>query len=1361
MKHKAHLEPKPLKTFRDKYLAVIMMVAALFITSLVSAQTDSAKYSPINGYGFKYKRWIGDSIVVIPLSTSPHTPYRAGGIRYNPGDSTLQLWTGHQWNSITTTGGSGIDTAYAYDDSTLFIQTATQSYFIPIKGQNIANASLTASGDYTQDWANYWFFLNNLKALDLNSSRLDPNYPGNIKTFRFYSDSTAAAYPLQLAWGLKDISNSGIDSVHGEINSNLVGTSLVHWGHGSNRYAEIDVKGNIIDPTIELTAVSETKGSGIIIGSTTYITPNDSLRLRAVSGGGQKMLTLRAMTGNIGTVSYMDLPTGGGSTTLSNSGSGYRLVKTPSGAIATWFFGYGTIGDSTTNTNALTIKADTSSTNHLVTQSDLNDTAAVLRAAIGSGGSGETNTASNVGSGAGLYKTKSGVDLQFKSITSDATITVTGNTDDVNIKADTGYLKGVYLPLNLPGVKTINQAGNNIRFVGGGKVRVDSLSLRKTMKFFMTADSAVGFGHSIMAGANANPQDSSYFTIATRFYGIFGDNQGVGGSVVHEVVQKQMKWINAGHNAFTMYMPAINDIRLNNIFSGNRRTINYISNGVRSMWMNHFAKAATGASDGSLTRNGTWTTSFDVAAVGGKVTNGAFTSTAGDYIEYTFSDSSVGFQVMGVSSAGASTVTVKIDGVTVETFNTNDQYNDYIGIFAPMAKFYTGLANTSHIIRVTNTAGGFMVMDYFTSLRDAITAPPICIFHEPHLNPAEYPNGQASDAAIDTINVKYDSIYNTLPAPWKARTLVARTNTRYDATTADCSDNVHPSNQGHRKIAQAYFDAYRSAIGSDSGTVQYGEDGFLYVDSKKIPYINTLGLGDVINNNSTLTSPADIHGQAFRLHDFSNIDLNFFKISGNVNALAHGILGVQGTQGGLFIGSRTGDTTKGFNFFTESGKLSVFDLYNGRTNIISDTSQRTAFFNNPFDNAFNTPSATIDIGGNFTGRPGFIPFKMRKSIWVGTPEAYGWEADSLYVGWTNGGGLRDTIATRGWARANLSGGGSDGNGIYSGSGSLSTGTTVTFGSNDLTFAATSTGKFKLNIGSDATGDMYIRNSSGNVSRIAGGSTGQALLWGGGGVPVWTTPDIVSGSGNGASGRLAFWNGSSTITSDANGLYSASNNGTLSIGTTNTQGHLNTGGNKNLTSTGANTYFASATFTDATTSASGTSSSFGINSFGGPTIAATNTGVTFPNIWTVLIDPPIDGTNATTTHKYALGTTGNGHIQAGGNIELAGNLYASSGVHVAVTTVSTNATITTERNVILVDATSGNVTITLPAASAAYNSTLGTGVHYKFKRKDNSGNTITIQRAGSDTIDGGSSFTLTTQYEVKELIALSSTTWGLF
>lgn len=54
-----------------------------------------------------------------------------------------------------------------------------------------------------------------------------------------------------------------------------------------------------------------------------------------------------------------------------------------------------------------------------------------------SGGGGEVNTASNVGGFISLFKQKTGVDLEFKTVqSSDSTITVTGNTSDVDLKVN-------------------------------------------------------------------------------------------------------------------------------------------------------------------------------------------------------------------------------------------------------------------------------------------------------------------------------------------------------------------------------------------------------------------------------------------------------------------------------------------------------------------------------------------------------------------------------------------------------------------------------------------------------------------------------------------------------------------------------------------------------------------------------------------------------------------------------------------------------------------------------------------------------------------------------------------------------------
>lgn len=129
-----------------------------------------------------------------------------------------------------------------------------------------------------------------------------------------------------------------------------------------------------------------------------------------------------------------------------------------------------------------------------------------------------------------------------------------------------------------------------------------------------------------------------------------------------------------------------------------------------------------------------------------------------------------------------------------------------------------------------------------------------------------------------------------------------------------------------------------------------------------------------------------------------------------------------------------------------------------------------------------------------------------------------------------------------------------------------------------------------------------------------------------------------------------------------------------------------------------------------------------------------------------------GLGDVTQTTMPLYTTGNSTYIPAGLQSRQGNFYS-------ISNITTNTTLGITDNFVTIDATAGNLTITLPAASAAFG--FGMGLDLVFKRLDNSGNTVTVQRAGSDTIDGANSFTLTTQWEAKRLRALSTSTWGLY
>lgn len=73
--------------------------------------------------------------------------------------------------------------------------------------------------------------------------------------------------------------------------------------------------------------------------------------------------------------------------------------------------------------------------------------------------------------------------------------------------------------------------------------------------------------------------------------------------------------------------------------------------------------------------------------------------------------------------------------------------------------------------------------------------------------------------------------------------------------------------------------------------------------------------------------------------------------------------------------------------------------------------------------------------------------------------------------------------------------------------------------------------------------------------------------------------------------------------------------------------------------------------------------------------------------------------------------------------------------------------------VLVDATAGNVVINLPAANVL------AGLPYAFRRTDATANTVTVNRAGADTIDeGGASFTLTSK-AVQAVRSNGASTWS--
>lgn len=96
--------------FRDKYLAAVMMVAALFISSVVSAQVDTTKVRQrINAYGYEWRNGTMDSSFRIPRDTFRLRQSDTGSIAFKSGKIWKWVQQGGVLRWMDITEGSAVN----------------------------------------------------------------------------------------------------------------------------------------------------------------------------------------------------------------------------------------------------------------------------------------------------------------------------------------------------------------------------------------------------------------------------------------------------------------------------------------------------------------------------------------------------------------------------------------------------------------------------------------------------------------------------------------------------------------------------------------------------------------------------------------------------------------------------------------------------------------------------------------------------------------------------------------------------------------------------------------------------------------------------------------------------------------------------------------------------------------------------------------------------------------------------------------------------------------------------------------------------------------------------------------------------
>lgn len=267
-----------------------------------------------------------------------------------------------------------VDTIYKSNDTTLTFTVNGTPRTVIIPGGtnlNLATADQTATGNRSHNWNNKWLYLNNIKAFGIYQDQPDANHTNNRFITQFTTDSTINGYPLRLLWGLKNINDDFTDSLRFELASLKGYTYLYHQAAGGAKYATLQLNGDVFAPNVEIYTAGEGKSSYYHFGASASIEPNDSIRLKLQSASTTtKIIGARAESGGVWTPVVIDIPSSGA--VLNNVGTGFAWVTTPNGSIKRFNPTYGLTADSSTS-NTISLRADTSSTNHLVTQSDLND----------------------------------------------------------------------------------------------------------------------------------------------------------------------------------------------------------------------------------------------------------------------------------------------------------------------------------------------------------------------------------------------------------------------------------------------------------------------------------------------------------------------------------------------------------------------------------------------------------------------------------------------------------------------------------------------------------------------------------------------------------------------------------------------------------------------------------------------------------------------------------------------------------------------------------------------------------------------------------------------------------------------------
>ena len=427
------------------------------------------------------------------------------------------------------------------------------------------------------------------------------------------------------------------------------------------------------------------------------------------------------------------------------------------------------------------------------------------------GTAGETNTASNQGSGVGLFKTKSGVDLQFKSLTRDTTVTITSNINDVQFGINSNIVSYTnYLNRGVPFTNYSIFLGNSITYgynSGGGTLK----SYPSYLKDHLNLDTVLNLAVSGIGARRAYRILAENITIdynkATSAMAGFNNVRGTTDTAhVFELVR-------ASHRA----MAALQFIKRDEIQFYTMGTSGSVNPNVSTSIA---CGSCSATSEDSLQEYGSrtyWHRHNDAAN-----TSSNWWKKPSITANETVTISNVGGGAIAIGTWAATSVwsriEVRVDGTLKTTYDPNGRIGTYWadgfinnGVTND-AIIITGLRDTLHTVQLKFLDAGAMGgWDYVAPLRDpeACLASPLYVWDLPHMNSTgySYVGGVVTEAQLDSCT---SSRWRDLQYYFPGYPIFkVATNAYYDPldNTQIQSDGIHPTSYGEWKIAKAAIDA--------------------------------------------------------------------------------------------------------------------------------------------------------------------------------------------------------------------------------------------------------------------------------------------------------------------------------------------------------------------------------------------------------------------------------------------------------------------------------------------------------------------------------------------------------------------------